>query len=161
MRAPPGEVVCRPWYRGRVNTGRPPTKAWWAAGGALVIAAVRRQASDRQRAHGRGDRAGQRGDPGQVLVDRGGGGAALGDRPDDQRLAAPSVSGDEDVVDVGAVLAVALDVAALVELQPELTDQSVVLLGAGEAHGEQHELRRDFPLGARDRVEPAVLEDDL
>src|SRR5581483_2220394 len=141
MRAPPGEVVCRPWYRGRVNTGRPPTKAWWAAGGALVIAAVRRQASDRQRAHGRGDRAGQRGDPGQVLVDRGG--AALGDRPDDQRLAAPGVSGDEHVVDVGAVLAVALDVAALVEVQAELADQSVVLLRAGEAHRQEDQLGGD------------------
>ena len=52
-----------------------------------------------QRPLGRRDRRGQGGRAGEVRVDRGRGGPALGDRPDDQRLAAAGVAGDEDAVD--------------------------------------------------------------
>ncbi|QXQ96286.1 hypothetical protein [Streptomyces sp. WY228] len=46
-----------------------------------------------------------------------------------------------NAVDVGRVALVAGDVAALVELQAELLDQTVGLVGAGEGHGQRDELR--------------------
>ena len=52
--------------------------------------------SDDQRPGGRRDRRGQGGRAGQVLVDGRRGGPSLGDRPDDQRLAATGVAGHED-----------------------------------------------------------------
>ena len=52
------------------------------------------------------------------------GGAALGDRPDDERLAATGVAGDEHAGHAGHVGVVAGDVAARVELDAELRRRS-------------------------------------
>ena len=59
---------------------------------------------------------GQLGRAGQVLVHPGRAGPALGDGPDDQRLAAAGVAADEDALDVGGVVVVPGDVAALVRV---------------------------------------------
>src|ERR1700710_1414445 len=83
------------------------------------------KSSRHQRALSRRNRGGQVGGAGEPGVDRGGGGATLGDRPDDQRLAAARVAGDEDAVDRGQVAVVARDVAAVVELHAELLDQAL------------------------------------
>ena len=60
----------------------------------------------------RAHRRGQRRLAHQERVDVRGGGAALRDRPDDERLTAPGVAGDEDAGDRRLVPVVALDVAA-------------------------------------------------
>ena len=83
----------------------------------------------------------------------------LGDRPDDERLAATGVAGDEHTGHVGHVGVVAGGVGARVALDAELVEQ--LALRAEEAHREQHELRRDLPLGALDLLEAALAHDDL
>ena len=88
-----------------------------------------------------GPAAGQQRLAHQVLVDRGGAGAALGDGPHDQALAAAHVAADEHAVDVWSPSLVAGDVAPVVELDAELLEQALAL-GADEAHGQQHQLAR-------------------
>src|SRR5207302_8130823 len=70
---------------------------------------------------------GVHGAPTQVLVDDPGALAALGYRGHDQRLADPRVAARVDVADGGAVRLVGTDVAAAVEVQPELRHEAVVL----------------------------------
>src|SRR6478735_12671977 len=124
------------------------------------VSLTARDGSDDERALVRLDRRRERRRAGEVGVDGRGGAAPLGDRPDDQRLSAPHVAGDVDPGDRGGVRRVAPDVATLVEVHPELVDQAGALrpgaLGTGEAHREQHQLRRDLPLGALDGLEPRI-----
>ena len=61
--------------------------------------------------------------PGQPAIHRGGRRTSLGDRPDDQALAAAHVAGDEDPVDVGGEVGVPGDVAAIGELDAEPVQQ--------------------------------------
>src|SRR5690606_37789836 len=117
--------------------------------------------SDQQGAVRRADRGRQGAGSGQVAVDASGGRAALGDGPDDQRLAAAGVTGDEDAIDIGGEVRVTGDVTALVQLDAELGDQAVGDVGAGEAHGEGDQLGGDLPLGAGLLGQPAVDELDL
>ena len=69
---------------------------------------------------GRAHRSGQLRLAHEVPVDVRGGRAALGDRPDDERLAAPGVAGDEHAGGGGLVVVLAADVAAVGELRAEL-----------------------------------------
>ncbi len=58
-------------------------------------------------------------------------------------------------------MAVAGHIASWVEIDPEPVDE-LVLLGAGETHGQEHELCREVLLGSFDGFEPhAVLVEDL
>ena len=77
--------------------------------------------------------------------------AALGDRPDDQRLAAAGVAGGEDA---GARRSRSRrgDVAAGVEVQRELLDDALVLR-VQEAHRQQHEVGAELELAALDLLE--------
>src|SRR5262249_48881942 len=80
----------------------------------------------------------------QKFVDRVRGLAAFADRPDHQRLAAADVAGGEHLVDRGAVIVGrGGDVAALVELEPEVFHQALVHR-MHEAHGEQHQIGVDL-----------------
>ena len=60
----------------------------------------------------------------------------FGDGPDDERLAAAGVAGDEDALGVGHVVAVAGHVAAAVEVGADLLGDPG-RLGAGEAQGQE------------------------
>ena len=106
------------------------------------------------------DRARQRARAGEPRVDAGGGGTALGDGPDDERLPTTGVAGDEDARDRAHEVLVAPDVAALVELDAELLDDARALR-AEEAHREEDELGGDLALGAGLGAQPAVDELDL
>ena len=87
--------------------------------------------------------------------------SALGDRPHDERLSAPGVPGHEHAGDVGRVLASRATFPRASSSTPSCVDQAVVLLGPGEAHREQHQLRPAAPAPCRHRLEPAVPELDL
>jgi len=77
--------------------------------------------------------------------------AALGDGPDDQRLAAAAVAGGEDALHRRGVAAGRrLDVAARVLVQLQFVDD--VALGAEEAQRQQHQVAREDALAARHRV---------
>ena len=95
----------------------------------------------------------------QVVVDRVGGVAALGDRPDDQALAAGHVAGGEDLLDARPLVRVGLDVAHRVELDAELLEHPLAL-GADEAHRQQDEVGGVHGLGPGDLDElgAAVLD---
>src|SRR5579875_3861285 len=69
--------------------------------------------------------AGERAFSHQVLIDAAGGFAAFPDRPYHQRLAAARVAGGEYSRHAGHEIAVALDIAALVQLQSQLRDDAV------------------------------------
>ena len=62
----------------------------------------------------------------EEFVDAGGGFAAFGDGPDDQRLAAAHVAGGEDSWDRAHVVRVRGDIAARVEIDAELLDHSAL-----------------------------------
>ena len=82
-------------------------------------------------------------------IDAAGGGAAFGDGPDDQRLAALHVASGENAGDAGHPVRIAPDVAALGEFHSQLFEHPY-LLRAEEAHGEQDEIGFDLHLGAGD-----------
>src|SRR6185437_1838638 len=67
------------------------------------------------------------------------------DGPHDERLAAAGVAGHEHPRLRGLVVAVAGDVATVVERQLELTGEGL-LLRPGESEGEQHEVSGDLAL---------------
>jgi hypothetical protein len=79
------------------------------------------------RSLGRGERRGQLRLPHQVLVDRAGGAPALGNRPDDERLAALHVAGGEDTADVRHPARVAADVAAIGQRHAKIREQPALL----------------------------------
>src|SRR5690606_17952905 len=87
--------------------------------------------------------------------------AALGDRPHDERLPASGVTGHEHAGHVRLEVGVPGDVTPRVELQAELLDQTVVPVGAGEAHREGDQLGGDLALGPRPADRAAVDELDL
>src|SRR6476660_1977067 len=105
-----------------------------------------------------GPREGAR--PREPGVDSGGRGASLGDGPDDERLSATGVAGHEDAGDRAHEVLVTADVAALVEVDPELLEHTAPLRSE-EAHREEDELRRDLALRARLGGGAAVDELDL
>ena len=76
---------------------------------------------------------------------------ALVDRPDDQRLAATRVAGGEDAVAARWRSRVAATLPRASRSTPSSSRSA--LLGAEEAHREQHELGRPRLLRARDEVE--------
>ena len=80
-----------------------------------------------------------------------GGLAAFADRPHHERLAAAHVAGCKHLR-VGALISqdVGLDVAALVELEPERLDHAFVH-GMHEAHRQQHQIGVELEFGAGDR----------
>src|SRR5687767_2878318 len=78
--------------------------------------------------------------------------AALADRPDDQRLPAAQIAGGEDARDASHVVLVRDDVAALVQLEPELADRAV-LLGAEETEREEAEVAVQFEFRPGDFLE--------
>src|SRR3954452_3960309 len=106
-----------------------------------------------QRTRRRRNRCRETGLTAQVPVDGGGGAAALGDSPDDQRLAAAHVPGGEDARDRGGVRAVPGDVTPLVEIDAEAVEQARPF-GPGEAHGQQHQVSAQLALGTGHWVEP-------
>jgi hypothetical protein len=83
----------------------------------------------------------------QEAVALAGGAAAFVEGPDDEGLATAAVAGGEDAGDAGGVfLVLGFDVAAGVGFELEGLEER--LLGAEEAHGEQHELRGEDFFGA-------------
>src|SRR5205807_3423591 len=97
---------------------------------------------------------GVHGAPTQVLVDDPGALAALGYRGHDQRLADPRVAARVDVADGGAVRLVGTDVAAAVEVQPELRHEAVVL-GVLESDRDQRQVGLEHELAPGHRREVA------
>src|SRR5204862_3510331 len=67
---------------------------------------------------------------------------AFADGPDDQRLAASHIACREDAGDVGHLLRVGRDVAALVDFNAELLQHSLPF-GSEEAHCKKHEIGID------------------
>src|SRR5690606_24697408 len=70
-------------------------------------------------------------------------------RPDDERLAAARVAADEDAGDARLVRRVGDDVAARIEREAELRDQTA-LFRAEEAEREEHEIALELEFAARD-----------
>src|SRR3989454_9054990 len=75
----------------------------------------------------------------QVAIDPARGGAALGNGPDDQRLAPLHIAAGENAGDARHPVGVTPDIAALGELHAELGEHPRPL-GAEEAHREQDEV---------------------
>ena len=85
----------------------------------------------------------------QVAVDDSGTAASLGDRPDDERLAATGIAGGEDAGARGRERR-GLDDAARAHAELELLDGTRGL-GACEPHGDQHQIGGHRRLGAGKR----------
>src|SRR6201992_155321 len=95
-----------------------------------------------------------------MTVDGGRARPALGDGPHNQRLPATGVTADEDPWLGGLPVGGPGDVAARIELDPQVGQQRA-LLRAGEAHREKHQVSRYLALGAGNLLELAVLHLDL
>ena len=88
----------------------------------------------------------------QVFVDGAGGAAAFVDGPDDQRLAAAAVAGGEHARHAGGELAVLGLVVASAGRVPRPSCSASVVLGAEEAHRQQHQVGLPIRLAAGDLV---------
>src|SRR4051812_41203566 len=106
------------------------------------------------------DRCRQRSVARQVTVDGRRCRAAFRDGPDDEGLTATHVARGVDAGHVRRERAVTGDVAPRVDLDAKVLDEPDTV-GAGEAHGEQHELTRDLDVGALDLRERGPSLDDL
>src|SRR5690242_112762 len=100
---------------------------WEGPGASGAVAARTRTWSLGDRPVGRRDRGGQDVATREVLVDRGGGRAALRDRPHDQRLTTTHVTGGEHALHVRGERAVAGHVAALVQRHAQFGQQPALL----------------------------------
>ena len=83
-------------------------------------------AADRSahRCGGRNDRCRKVGRCHQVSINRSGSAPTLGDRPDDQALAATHVTGDEHAVDIGGPAVVAGDIASVGQIDPNCSTRA-------------------------------------
>ena len=99
--------------------------------------------------------------PGEEAVHPTSGRTSFRDGPHDEGLPTPGVTGDVHPGNVGREVGVPRDVTARVELEPELRDQPVLLVGTREAHRQRHQLGGDLPLGTRLLRQLAVHELDL